>query len=119
MSVIGRWADFSHMPRQNDNAARWRIAFEFYPCDVLFVHRDAEAQLPAFRREEVTRALAHTEIPHVPVIPVRMTEAWLLADENAIRRAAGNPNGDEELNLPDISTGSKISPIRRWSFTRL
>ncbi len=30
-----------------------------------------------------------------------MTEAWLLADETAIRSAAGNPNGREELNLPE------------------
>jgi hypothetical protein len=31
-----------------------------------------------------------------------MTEAWLLADENAIRCAAGNPNGRENLNLPSL-----------------
>ena len=32
-----------------------------------------------------------------------MTEAWLLADEAAIRRAAGNPNGTHDLHLPDIA----------------
>ena len=31
-----------------------------------------------------------------------MTEAWLLADEFAIRSAAGNPNGTENLNLPEL-----------------
>jgi hypothetical protein len=31
-----------------------------------------------------------------------MTEAWLLADETAIRSAAGNPNGTAKLSLPDI-----------------
>jgi hypothetical protein len=31
-----------------------------------------------------------------------MTEAWLLADEMAIRSAAGNPNGTDTLNLPDV-----------------
>jgi hypothetical protein len=31
-----------------------------------------------------------------------MTEAWLLADEIAIRSAAGNPNGREDLSLPDL-----------------
>ncbi|HUT94205.1 MAG TPA: hypothetical protein VMY37_32390 [Thermoguttaceae bacterium] len=38
--------------------------------------------------------------PAVPVVPVRMTEAWLLFDEKAIRRAAGNPNGTDPLQVP-------------------
>jgi len=33
-----------------------------------------------------------------------MTEAWLLIDEGSIRLAAGNPNGVENLDLPDIRT---------------
>jgi len=41
-------------------------------------------------------------VRHIPVVPVRMTEAWLLADEAAIRLAAGNPHGQEDLHLPDI-----------------
>jgi len=31
-----------------------------------------------------------------------MTESWLLFDERAIRSAAGNPNGTEPLNLPEV-----------------
>ena len=38
--------------------------------------------------------------PTVPVVPVRMTEAWLLFDENAIRWAASNPNGSDPLPIP-------------------
>jgi hypothetical protein len=33
-----------------------------------------------------------------------MTEAWLLIDERPIRLAAGNPNGTQNLDLPDIRT---------------
>ena len=33
-------------------------------------------------------------------MPVRMMEAWLLADEGAIRRVAGRPRGAEPLDLP-------------------
>jgi hypothetical protein len=40
--------------------------------------------------------------PIVPTIPVRMLEAWLLADEGAIRHAAGNPNGSIPLGLPRV-----------------
>lgn len=63
--------------------------------DILFVHRDAE---------RLTRDERKREIPVgpriVPVVPVRMTEAWLLIDEQAIRLAAGNPNGRAPLGLP-------------------
>jgi hypothetical protein len=39
----------------------------------------------------------------VGMVPVRMMEAWLLLDENAIRLAAGNPNGSEPLSLPRLA----------------
>src|SRR5262249_52058120 len=35
---------------------------------------------------------------------VRMTEAWLLIDERAIRQAAGNPNGEAPLLLPKVAS---------------
>jgi hypothetical protein len=38
--------------------------------------------------------------PAVCVVPVRMTEAWFLFDEPALRRAAGNPNGTNPLDVP-------------------
>ncbi len=79
-----------------------RSALHLYPCDILFVHRDAEGQPSELRRQQITEALVRSPVPHVPVVPVRMTEAWLLLDEMAIRSAAGNPNGREDLNLPDI-----------------
>lgn len=99
--VVEQWADSARIPRQR-NAERLRTALELYPCDVLFVHRDAEAQPSDLRREEIANALRGTSVRHIPVVPVRMTEAWLLADEKAIRSAASNPNGREHLNLPDI-----------------
>jgi len=98
---VEQWADSVRIPRQR-NAERLRTALELYPCDVLFVHRDAEAQPSDLRREEIANALRGTSVRHIPVVPVRMTEAWLLADEKAIRSAASNPNGRENLNLPDI-----------------
>jgi hypothetical protein len=32
-----------------------------------------------------------------------MTEAWLLFDETALRRAAANPNGKHPLQLPNLT----------------
>lgn len=66
-----------------------------YRPDLIFVHRDAERIPLATRR---------TEIPTVdyvvPVVPVRMTEAWLLINAEALRKASGNPNGKMVLDLP-------------------
>ena len=66
------------------------------------VHRDAEKVDPDHRiREILTAAEAVVASPEpVPVVPVRMTEAWLLYDERAIRKAAGNPHGTVPLPLP-------------------
>lgn len=77
---------------------------DLYPCEILFVHRDAERQPVEWRREEIAGYVNNAHASHVPVIPVRMTEAWLLVDELAIRSAAGNPNGTESLVLPGIES---------------
>lgn len=66
--------------------------------DVLFVHRDAEAMALETRRAQIPVTFRNT----VRVVPVRMTEAWLLFDESAIRAAAGNPNGSAALHLPRV-----------------
>jgi hypothetical protein len=49
------------------------------------------------------------KLPVVCVIPVKMTEAWLLIDEKAIREAAGNPKGRQPLNLPKPSKTEELS----------
>jgi hypothetical protein len=38
-----------------------------------------------------------------------MTEAWLLLDETAIRRAAGNPRGQIALNLPNGAAVERLA----------
>ncbi|HET6427715.1 MAG TPA: hypothetical protein VFJ30_04855 [Phycisphaerae bacterium] len=79
------------------------LALDLYPCDILVVHRDAERDPLEARIKEVADALARamdTPVPHVIAVPVRMTEAWLLIDEAAIRHAAGNPGGTIPLHLP-------------------
>lgn len=78
--------------------------------DIVFVHRDAEGQDAAVRRQEIADAVAAVQcmIPAVPVVPVRMTEAWLLLDEQAIREVAGRPGGTVDLDLPRASTVESI-----------
>jgi hypothetical protein len=93
---------------------RMLVAIAQFPCDVLFVHRDAERELPVTRQREIQDAVKQAEgdgviPPVVCVIPVRMQEAWLLSDEPAIRKASGNPNGRMPLALPRISNIEDIS----------
>jgi hypothetical protein len=83
-------------------ANRLPKAMQLYPCDLLFVHRDAEGGAVDAREQEVRDAAALLVNPpsHVCLVPVRMTESWLLLDEQAIRSAAGNPRGTSPLQLP-------------------
>ena len=91
-------------------AIRLARAINDFPCELLLVHRDAEGAEPHQREQEIQSALA--SLPLLPaavcVVPVRMTEAWLLMDERAIRAAVGNPNGAESLQLPAKNRVEKI-----------
>lgn len=109
LPIQSHWADLRRMrePPQELHE-RIRESIRQYPCDLLFVHRDAETRSLQHRQTEIRRALddarADDEIAvAICVVPVRMTEAWLLFDVGAIRQAAGNPNGTVPLNLPSPS----------------
>jgi hypothetical protein len=76
----------------------------------MLIHRDADKVDPAKRRREIIDAVRQAQannplIPtSVPVIPVRMSEAWLLVDEQALRKAAGNPHGKGTIHLPALKS---------------
>lgn len=98
-------ADFWRLPERPDTTTeRLLKAVELFPCEVLFVHRDADGGLPQTRIEEIRQAFdkAAIKLPAVAIIPVRMLEAWLCFEEDAIRKASGNPNGKVPLNLPPL-----------------
>jgi hypothetical protein len=102
LRVVSQSADLRQLKKPPAVLAdKIREALRLYPCDILFIHRDAERESREHRVAEIQRVIDTTrrEI-HVPVVPVRMTEAWLLIDEGAIRRAADNPSGAVALTLP-------------------
>jgi hypothetical protein len=114
-TLQGDLADLRRLPNP-PHALPDRIqeALRLYPCDVLFVHRDAEDQDPELRYREIKEAIEKVEAAiakprYVCVVPVRMQEAWLLIDQSAIRRAAGNPNGTADLVLPPIGQLESIA----------
>lgn len=103
--IASTWADLSVLPvRPRSLEDRIRQAVELYPADILFVHRDAEGETREKRVIEIRSATPVTLEEHVvPVVPIRMQEAWLLINEAAIRLAAGNPRGRIKLALPSRS----------------
>jgi len=113
-AIQPQWADLRQVrwSKKPDLADRIRLSLDLYPCDLLFVHRDAEREPRERRIDEITAALAKVQFQSIPqaisVVPVRMQEAWLLFDERAIRHAAGNRSGRQPLDLPSIRDIERI-----------
>ena len=101
-----QWADPAVIAESGGSLPeRMRSALRKYPTDLLVVHRDSERAPFEDRLREIHEAINKSAaLPGAScaVVPVRMTEAWLLLDEMAIRRAAGNPNGRMKLDLPAL-----------------
>lgn len=114
-AIQADFADLRRLPSPPRNlSSRIHEALKYYPCDVLFVHRDAEDQDPELRYREIQEAMESldasiTKPQYVCVVPVRIQEAWLLIDAAAIRRAAGNPNGTEDFALPAVGVIESIA----------
>jgi Domain of unknown function (DUF4276) len=113
------WANPDDIPKRPARPAErlsWDIhwAIRSYPCELLFIHRDAENQERQLRLNEIQQAVETATMspsqtrPFVCVIPVRMTEAWLLIDEKAIRAAVGNRAGKAKLNMPSMKDLERI-----------
>lgn len=108
VEIVGYCANQEDLPSMRDWPGRITEAFKARPCDILFVHRDADSAGRAARLVEIQESVeafqqqAVPALPILPVVPVRMIETWLLADETAIRTAARNPSGRMPLNIPQI-----------------
>lgn len=119
--IQGEYGDLRFLaqrPRKLEE--RIRTCVDLYPSDILFVHRDAESLGFNQRRTEIERAWRSantTGVRHcVPVVPVRMQEAWFLCDEAAIRWAAGNPNGKIPLDLPATAMLERLPDPKQCLF---
>lgn len=85
--------------------------------DLLFIHGDADDDHntatagPEKRYEEIVRAVQSTSHSdrYVRIVPVHMTEAWLLVNPSEIRRVAGKPKGRCNLYLPAVQTIERLA----------
>lgn len=117
-----RWADLRGLPsRPASLAERIRVAYDFFPCELLIVHRDADSTDRQTRFDEIAEAMGPLLLnhKHVCLIPVRMSEAWLLIDERAIRLAAGNPNSNCALGMPKLSQIERLADPKQTLFDQL
>ncbi|HMS39720.1 MAG TPA: DUF4276 family protein [Pyrinomonadaceae bacterium] len=115
------WADLRHLPRSFEIkglSKKISLALDLYPCDFLFIHRDSDNTSVEEREAEILTAIENIEgnKPNhfVCVVPVKETEAWLLFNEEAMRRAAGNPNGNEPLNLPKLKDIENLTDPKQF-----
>lgn len=125
LSNEGYLANFSNVknpPRKSDVSEQVRMAQELYPFDILLYHRDAENQAKDIleqRKREVFLPLGYTAKPIVCVIPIKMTETWLLINEDAIKKAAGNRNYRGHLQLPPVRNLEKETNPKKLLHTLL
>lgn len=79
--------------------------------EIVFVHRDADQVGLDSRLAEIGRAveaLSLRTVGYVSVVPVQETEAWLLADADAIRRTVGC---SKSVTL-DIPSSDRIESLK-------
>lgn len=113
--IQSEWAELRWLRNLPKNLSdRIILSLKLYPCDLLFIHRDAEREPLEVRIQQIRSAIENSgkqqlSMPAVCVVPVRMQEAWLLFDEASLRKASGNPHGREHLQLPPIGQLEQIS----------
>lgn len=103
---------------------RIRFVRDYYDPELYFVHRDAEAQDPEWRYDEIYNSFQESgieidDLRKICVVPVRMMEAWLLFDESAIRHASGNPRGNIPLRLPAVNRVEAIADPKKVLYEAL
>jgi hypothetical protein len=102
------------LPREKGSAATKILQLSRdargYHC--LVIHADADHATPALaltdRIQPGRQLVAQEPIGSVcpiiiPLIPVHMTEAWMLADPDALLKATGTPLSASQLNLPNAA----------------
>ncbi len=114
----GVFADFRQLPRPPKTIERKiEFAMDYYPFDILFIHRDAESNNLSTirkRKDEIITTLKNFKLNSIVcIIPVKMMETWLLIDPEAIKKASGNRKYSGNIDLPDIHRLEQESQPKR------
>jgi len=117
-----QWADLRGIPRKPVGLdQKISLANELFPCDLLIVHRDSNSVGREARLTEISQAvgLLQLTVPYTCLVPIKMLEAWLLFDKQAIRSAAGNPYGRIQLNIPNAAAVERDADAKGTLFELL
>lgn len=114
----GVFADFRQLPRPPKTIEqKIEYAMDYYPFDILFIHRDAESNNLSTirkRKDEIITTLKNFKLNSIVcIIPVKMMETWLLIDPEAIKKASGNRKYSGNIDLPDIHRLEQESQPKR------
>ncbi len=103
----GQFANFGFSPKPltaDDLSGKVRFVKQYFPFDILFIHRDAEkidVKMIMERTKEIKAKLSDADIEKVVcIVPIKMMETWLFFDIEAIKKAAGNRNYKQPIVLP-------------------
>lgn len=105
--ITSQFADLRFIRDKILPANRVVTALNYYPCDIIFIHRDGEdikntSAIYEKRKTEIAQLSNSISEPYVAVITIKMMETWLLTDATAIKKAAGNPNSPHKIELPSV-----------------
>ncbi|UYG07542.1 hypothetical protein [Halomonas sp. M4R1S46] len=104
--VSGQHADLSILRKPPGGSVREKLNAinELYPeANVVFIHRDADNQGAEERANEIKEQSENFPKTTIPLIPVKITETWLLADKEKITEITGvEPN-----NIPPLKNLEK------------
>lgn len=109
--VTPEFARMDNPPGRTVRARLERVLGFDAAFQVLVVHRDSEGSAASLREAEIESGCRQCGVgwPAIPVVPIRMTEAWLLLDEHAIRTVAGRPSSSEPLGLPTADQAEVVA----------
>lgn len=92
----------------------------------LIVHADADYPTPERAMQEriqpgldLVRAVMGEQHYLVPIVPVRMTEAWLLADPEALLEVIGTRSSVADLDLPEQARLVESDPAPKQTLERV
>ena len=119
LPCIGKFADLRFLknpPSAGDVIRRVKLAENLHPFDILFYHRDAEYSDKDIIQKRKNEILGKVEeqlaLKIVCVVPITMMETWLLIDRDAIKKASGNRNYTNSIDLPVLSKLESIKDTK-------
>ena len=118
---------FDNVSPKPDLSAKVEIVLRQDRHQIILVHRDQDKMTRIDRTREIETAVksAQHRLPSatastfIPIIPVRMTEAWFLIDEAAIKKAAGFPNNRTLLNLPNARQLESVADAKNMLYEKI